>query len=933
MTSAGTYGSNGVSGNGLTNLTIAGNRGYDSGSNYTFQMTLKRTTSDYLTIIARMSGGTLNSNGNLVLTYTDTSPNTNGSPSGGAPKFEYDTYCMRPSAADGTAANFDFTNFKVEWIGTCAPAGVVVQPSATSVYEDTPSTFGIISDGNDNGNDPNYQWQYSSDGGSTANNVGGANSASYTDAATPLSHNNYKYRCIVSNHCDLTVVTSSWAALTVSACTDVTISSSPTNKSVLAGQTADFYVTANGSLPVYQWQVKTNGGASFENATNGTGGTTTHYTTPTLTTSDNNNQYRCFVTNQCDATTATSGVATATVTCASAGITNQPVDAAAPEGSTATFTIVGGGSLPTYKWQATNDGAGTFSDISGATNTSYTTPATTLANNGKHYRCVVSVACDSSSTNSTAVTLTVGSTNAASFRSTTSGDWTNVATWQVSFGAGWLASGAYPTAANNTNTLIQTGHTVILSANQTEDGLVVQTNATLVLSNANLTVANGSATIDCDVTGTVLVAASGGAISGAGAVAFENGAKFVWGGSFEAVIPTATWADGTTCSITNGSTATGDHVMTGIDGQSFFDFVWDYYAQNKPVDWAITTAAVRRNLSITNGYVVMLNNSGSGTLTVGGNVTIVGHNDKGYVVVSGPDNGTLNLGGNLLVVNSAGRGLEATNTSGPMAYINFTKSGVQNVEVDPAYGHPAYFNWQVNAGSTVKLIATNLTMIDGGGSRLTNNGTFDLNGVIGQTIPQLYGSGVITNSGAATTLTVGAGSGAPDCQYDGVIKGNISLVKDGTNTVTLTGTNTYTGNTTVTNNILALSGSGSIGNSAIIDVTSGGTLDVSGRTDGKLTLGAGQTLKGAGHVTGAVNASTGTTVIPGDSIGTLHISGTLTVGGTVQMEIDRTNSPNCDRIAAGGITVSAGATLTVTKTGDPLVAADEFDLFDPGYHR
>jgi hypothetical protein len=75
-------------------------------------------------------------------------------------------------------------------------------------------------------------------------------------------------------------------------------------------------------------------------------------------------------------------------------ITAHPTNQTVAEGQTATFTVsaTGSGTL-SYQWQK-ND-----SDIGGATNPSYTTPVLTPADSGSHYRCVVSNAYGSATTN------------------------------------------------------------------------------------------------------------------------------------------------------------------------------------------------------------------------------------------------------------------------------------------------------------------------------------------------------------------------------------------------------------------------------------------------------------------------------------------------------------------------------------------------------
>ena len=81
------------------------------------------------------------------------------------------------------------------------------------------------------------------------------------------------------------------------------ITSHPADRSVSEGQTASFSVSATGSGTLtYQWQ---------KNRVNIAGATASSYTTPVLAINDNNNKYRCIVTNA--GGSATSNEATLTV--------------------------------------------------------------------------------------------------------------------------------------------------------------------------------------------------------------------------------------------------------------------------------------------------------------------------------------------------------------------------------------------------------------------------------------------------------------------------------------------------------------------------------------------------------------------------------------------------------------------------------------------
>lgn len=81
-------------------------------------------------------------------------------------------------------------------------------------------------------------------------------------------------------------------------------------------------------------------------------------------------------------------------------IVQDPANATVTEGQTATFSCLATGTLPiTYQWQQNNV------DIPGATNTSYTTPALTLTDNGATFRCITTNAFGNATSNSATLTV------------------------------------------------------------------------------------------------------------------------------------------------------------------------------------------------------------------------------------------------------------------------------------------------------------------------------------------------------------------------------------------------------------------------------------------------------------------------------------------------------------------------------------------------
>lgn len=167
------------------------------------------------------------------------------------------------------------------------------------------------------------------------------------------------------------------------------IVAAPSNQSVTVGHTATFTVNATGTAPLgYQWQKGT---------ANISGATSSSYTTPATTMADSGSKFQVVVTNAQGS--ATSASATLTVS-APPVITTQPASQAVTAGQTATFSVAASGTSPfTYQWIK-----GT-TNIAGATSASYTTPATTSADNGSQFKVMVSNAAGSVTSNAAVLTV------------------------------------------------------------------------------------------------------------------------------------------------------------------------------------------------------------------------------------------------------------------------------------------------------------------------------------------------------------------------------------------------------------------------------------------------------------------------------------------------------------------------------------------------
>jgi alpha-tubulin suppressor-like RCC1 family protein len=182
-----------------------------------------------------------------------------------------------------------------------APA-ITTQPASQSVQIGQNVTFTVVA----TGTAPlSYQWFKNSV------TIAGANTATLSLANVQTADAGV-YSVAVSNAADS--LTSSAAILTILPLP--TITTQPANASVLSGATATFTVTASGNpTPTFQWQISTNGGASWSNLANGSGYsgvTTATLSIASVTASLSGNRYRALATNT--GGTATSSGAILTVT-------------------------------------------------------------------------------------------------------------------------------------------------------------------------------------------------------------------------------------------------------------------------------------------------------------------------------------------------------------------------------------------------------------------------------------------------------------------------------------------------------------------------------------------------------------------------------------------------------------------------------------------
>ncbi|MGN6554810.1 MAG: beta strand repeat-containing protein [Verrucomicrobiota bacterium] len=200
---------------------------------------------------------------------------------------------------------------------------------------------------------------------------------------------------------------------------------------------------------------------------------------------------------------------------------------------------------------------------------------------------------------------------------------------------------------------------------------------------------------------------------------------------------------------------------------------------------------------------------GSGTVSVTAAGTTLAFNRTNSLTVA---NTIANGGGNPnLVVNSGSvtltgtgdnSGAGATVNAGTLVLAKTSSSSVHALGSSPT---------TVNAGATLQLGGSGGDQIFLGAT-ITNNGTFDLAGQ-SEGFNALAGNGLVTSSVASNVvLTLGQNNGGST--FSGSIQngsGTLALVKAGTGTQVLTGTNSYGGGTTLSAGVLAVTNDAALG--------------------------------------------------------------------------------------------------------------------------
>jgi len=318
-----------------------------------------------------------------------------------------------------------------------------------------------------------YQWNRNG----TA--ISGATSSSYSTPVTTSADNGMQFIVVVSNSAGS--VTSSTATLTVNtAPVAPSITTQPASQTVTAGQTASFSVTAAGTAPLnYQWN---------KNGTAISGAISSSYTAPATTSADNGARFTVVVSNTAGSVTSSAATLTVNTAPVAPSISTQPASQTVTAVQTASFSVTATGTAPlSYQWNKNGTA------ISGATSSSYTTPATTSSDNGAQFAVVVSNTTGSVTSNS--ATLTVNASN---------GSIINV----LNYGATGNGSTDDTAAVNSAIAALQPGDTLLFPCTSSSTYLL---SSQLTLNISNITIDGSSCAILHNTSsGTIMVIGGSG---------------------------------------------------------------------------------------------------------------------------------------------------------------------------------------------------------------------------------------------------------------------------------------------------------------------------------------------------------------------------------------------------------------------------------------
>ncbi len=368
-----------------------------TGGNAIFNITAVGNGLTYVWQVDNNISGFTNITNNATYSGANTTTLTVNGVTVGMNSYKY--RCVVSASCLPTTVNSSFATL------TIGGPTITTNPTSVSVCNNGSTTFTAAA----TGNPLTYQWQVSTNAGSTWADITTSAGiySNFTTATLSLSSittaiTTYQYRCVINSTCGSSTTTGA----------TLTVNPSVTNNTITANQTICPGVPAalNGSTPTggggsytYQWLISTDN-TNFSNISGATGinysptsiATTTYY-------------QRLASTALCNSALASSSNTVTVTINTGVNITTQPTNVAICPTGTATFTAAGTNAT-SYQWQV-KIGAAAFVNITnggvyaGATTASLTITSPGATFNGNLYRCIIFASTCSSTTNNATLTI------------------------------------------------------------------------------------------------------------------------------------------------------------------------------------------------------------------------------------------------------------------------------------------------------------------------------------------------------------------------------------------------------------------------------------------------------------------------------------------------------------------------------------------------
>lgn len=522
----------------------------------------------------------------------------------------------------------------------------------------------------------------------------------------------------------------------------------------------------------------------------------------------------------------------------------------------------------------------------------------------------------------------VASSNASDyFRSAGTGNWGSNSTWESSpsgTDGTWISATTTPTDAS-ASILIRSPHVVTVAASVQADDMTIESGAQVVISpTQTLTIANGAATTDLTVSGTLknsgtLTMTGTGTVNGT----YEHNIDVL-------AIPTLTWGTGSTLYITglvtasssgskianagnvynltynctNQAATSGGYISLGDQAISIAN---NLTVQSTGGSNFLIAAGTQNTVQVSGNYLqtggsVFMTRSGGGTrgLTVLGSFSVNGGTFD-LAAVGGSSVYTLSVAGAISI--GSGGTMLATSSSGT-SIINMNGSSAQTITNGGVFT-PANITLQVNNAGGVLL-----------GSALT--------------VPKLnLMSGNLNPNGNVLTLSTGAT----------VNRGNGALLSAPTWAGTLASL-TYSNTSDISTSYemmtpataLVIAGSGKVTLNSPLSITNltltSGSLDISSNTltiaaSSAITRSGGSISAGTPTFSGAATTVTyaNTTDITAGAELPATVGTLTTAGGTGTVTINADLAINTALSVGGGnLTLAAGKTITHAGTSPGTIS-------------